>query len=46
MPQMSIKHGKHWNARGKRQENGLVAGTLEDPKPTHVDTMKPTPIIC
>jgi hypothetical protein len=46
MPQMSIRHGRHWNARGKRQENGLVSGTLDDPKPTHVDTIKPTPIIC
>jgi hypothetical protein len=46
MPEMSIRHGRHWNASGNRQENALVSGTFEAPYPTQVDTMNPTPIIC
>jgi hypothetical protein len=46
MPEISIRHGRHWNANGNLQENALVSGTFEAPYPTQVDTMKPTPIIC
>jgi hypothetical protein len=39
-------HGRHWKASGNLQENELVAGTFEDPYPTQVETINPTPIIC
>lgn len=46
MPQMIMRQGTHWNARGNRQENELVSGTFEAPYPIQVETMNPMPIIC
>lgn len=46
MPAMRIMHGTHWNASGKRQEKEFVTGTFEEPYPTQVEMINPTPIIC
>lgn len=46
IPQMIMRQGTHWNARGNRQENELVTGTFEAPYPIQVETIKPIPIIC